>query len=484
MALSEDSVALRKIRAWREAAGEDAMATLARHVVATRYEDLPGTAQQAAKRDVFHTISILLQGTRFPGCQPVVDYVREQGGREEATVINHGIRVPATGAALTGGMFAGIYDQDDCHDPTACHCGPTVVPAALATAQREGKVNGKDVILAVALGNDVLLRLALARRNGGDTTQITPSITYGIFGAAAAAGKLLGLNQEQLFNAFGIAFAHGPIPTRGFMCSPKIMYGVRAAAGIQSALLAGGGVRGPVEALEAVGGYWNVFEQAEVRPEEVTRELGKRFEGTNLSIKIYPVSKHTHAAVQAALEIVQDNDIQPRDVAEIRVFGNAGVYNYMAKGHSHSVLASLLGLAVVDREVNVDNLYAYSPDLYTPNLYAGEKPAPRPEVDAVAEKVRAFLDSQIASLDPKAGVGPVVVEILTQKGALYAKRIDTVMGHHAKSPVSLEWLADEFRREARRAANPVPEKNIDAAIELLANLEQLDDVTRIIGLLG
>ena len=102
----------------------------------------------------------------------------------------------------------------------------------------------------------------------------------------------------------------------------------------------------------------------------------------------------------------------------------------------------------------------------------------------MADRVRAFLDSEIAGLEPKAGVGPVVVEILTQKGALYAKRVETVMGHHAKSPVSTEWLAAEFRREARRAANPLPEKNIDAAIELLGNLEQLDDVTRLIELLG
>ncbi len=485
MAIAEDNPALEKIRAWRQAAGEEAMATLARHVVNTRYEDLPEAARQAAKRDVFHIISMMLQGTRFPGCRPVLDFVRGQGGREEALVLNHGTRVPATSAALTGGMFAGIYDQDDCHDATACHCGPTVIPAALAMAQRQGKTAGKDLILAVALGNDVLLRLALPRVSGAGTTHITPSITFGVFGAAAAAGKFLELNEKQMLNGFGIAFSHGPIPIRAFMNSPKFMYGVRAAAGIFSAILAQGGVSGPPEILEASGGYWHAFEQAEVRPAEVTSELGTRFEGSNLSIKLYPVTRHAHGAVQAVLEMVQEYNIQPWNVTEIKVYGNAGVGHLqdMAPGQLHGILASLLGLAVVDREVTADNLYSYAPNLYTPNPYAGQESVSRPEVDEIAVKVKAFLDPDIANAGPKDGVGPVVA-VLTTKDKVYSKRVDTAAGHHTKSPVSLPWLADEFNREARRAANPVPQNNIDAAAELLSNLEQLPDVTKIVELLG
>jgi len=94
---------------------------------------------------------------------------------------------------------------------------------------------------------------------------------------------------------------------------------------------------------------------------------------------------------------------------------------------------------------------------------------------------------------PKNGIGVGMVEgmrgavahwVVMKNGKIYSRRVDTANGHHTKSPASPQWLADEFRREARRAARPVAEKNIDAAIALLTKLDELDDIRRVLSLLG
>ena len=428
----------------------------------------------------------MLQGTRFPGCAAVVEVLKQQGGQPQATVLSHRVKLPATSAALAGGMFGGICDQADCDDATATHVGPMVVPAALASAEARRATTGRDLITAVALGADVLLRLARARTSSAYVSGITPSLTFGIFGAAAAAGKLLGLDENALYHAFGLAFSQGPVPIRGYMTSPKIMYGVRAAAGIQCALLAQAGVCGPPQAMEAANGHWRAFEHEEVRPEAITDGLGEKFFGATSSIKRFPGTKHTHGPVQTIIDLARRHDIQPYEVAEIRVRGNTPLYNFhhtMVR-HGRGAFTPLMGLALVDRRLDADNLFSYQPDLYTPHLYAATKPVTRPEVDRIADLVSVILDDKIARLEPKNGVGPVVVEILLQNGVSHRQRVATARGHHTRSPVSDRWLAGEFRREAARAAHPLTASKIASANRQLLGLAELDDVAPLMRLLA
>ena len=94
---------------------EDAMVALGNNVVDKKYEDLPRPAQEAAKKDVFNIMGCMLAGTWMPGCKELIAYIKEEGGREESTIINYGDKVPALNAALANGTFARNWDQDDCN---------------------------------------------------------------------------------------------------------------------------------------------------------------------------------------------------------------------------------------------------------------------------------------------------------------------------------------------------------------------------------
>jgi 2-methylcitrate dehydratase PrpD len=131
---------------------------------------------------------------------------RPLGGCRESRVLLRGIRLPAPQAALLNASMGHALDFDDTLDTGgSIHPGVSVLAAALATADRLGVVSGRDFLLAVALGLDVSCRIAVASTldRGWHRT-----VAIGVFGAAAAAGKLLGLTAEQMLNAFDIAYSH------------------------------------------------------------------------------------------------------------------------------------------------------------------------------------------------------------------------------------------------------------------------------------
>ena len=214
-------------------------------------------------------------------------------------------------------------------------------------------------------------------------------------------------------------------------------------------------------------GYYNVFEQNQVYPEKVTAGLGEVFEGVNQSIKPFPGCCGVQNAIQAVLEVVQHDNIKPEDVEEITIRGNDSLAFFYTTPSFYVDL--LIALAVVKRDIPIDTLAKDRPD---------------PEVAEVAKKVKVFSDPEIVKMVPF-GVSPAVVEIQTKDGKRHiSRRVDYFHGHHTKSPMSMEELASKFRRNAAYAVNPVPVKHLNQAIDMLYNLEQVDDITRIVKLLG
>lgn len=444
-----------------EKRGEDAGVALGNNAVDTEYENLPQLAREATKKDVLNIMGCILAGTNMAGCKEFVDYLKEEGGREEATIINYGGKVPATNAGWANSTFARNWDQEDAHIPEMCHCGFQTVPTAVTMAEREGK-NGKDVITAVALGNDVRIRLRRARR----FEKFGPLFLPQAIGSAVVAGKLLGLTKEQMANALGFAYTYGDSPRWPSLRREEIREGIWAKFGIESALLAKKGISGPRKILEGRFGYYRLLLDDEVYPEKVTAELGKVFEGVNLSIKPHPGAHSCQNATCATLEIVRRDNIKPEDVEEITIRGNEATTRHIVTPGDYLDLQ--IALAVVKREITIAELAKAEPD---------------PAVAEIARKVRAFTDPEIVRIQPE-GVGPVIVEVRTKDGRIHSERVDYFRGHHTKSPLSLDELADKFRRNAAYAVKPVPAKNVEQAIEMLCNLEQVDDLSSIVRLLG
>src|ERR1700740_323757 len=182
---------------------DDAARVLARHVCGTGFADLPASAIASARRDVLDTFGCMLGGSGSPGIDELFAVISRWGGREESRVLLRGSRLPAPQAALLNASMGHALDFDDTLDTGgSIHPGVSVLGAVLAVCDSLGGVSGRDLLLAVALGLDVSCRIALAStfdRGWHRTAAI------GVFGAAAAAGKLLGLDEEQMLGALGIA---------------------------------------------------------------------------------------------------------------------------------------------------------------------------------------------------------------------------------------------------------------------------------------
>ena len=179
---------------------------LVKNIIDTNYHSLPADIVEATKKQVLDTLAVIVGGSSAKGMKELADLVTDWGGKEESTILIYGDEVPSHNAALVNSTMARARDFDDGNDSAGVHPSGIIVPACLAVGERAGGINGKDLIVAVALGYDLMSRLSRATvlsfaESGWDVTNLC-----GFFGAAAAAGKILDLNQKQLVNALGIAY--------------------------------------------------------------------------------------------------------------------------------------------------------------------------------------------------------------------------------------------------------------------------------------
>ncbi|MFH1486068.1 MAG: MmgE/PrpD family protein, partial [Chloroflexota bacterium] len=179
------------------------------HLMETAFSDLPEEAIDAARREVLWTLGTSVAGAGAIGSSEIMAFVRQVGGREEATVIGFGDRVPANMAGLANGVFAKALEYEDKFWLSRDHAyaiGTAVVPAAFAVAEHVGGVDGRTFLRAVALATDIQGRMVQSVPQSIETGW-NSTYTFSAFGAAMAAGALLGLNEEQFFNAMGLAYA-------------------------------------------------------------------------------------------------------------------------------------------------------------------------------------------------------------------------------------------------------------------------------------
>ncbi len=211
-----------------------------------------------ARRDILDTFGCMLGGSGSPGIEELFAVTSRWGGLEESRVLLRGARLPAPQAALLNASMGHALDFDDTLDTGgSIHPGVSVLAAALAMCDSLDGVSGQDLLLAVALGLDVSCRIALAStldRGWHRTAAI------GVFGAAAAAGKLLRLTPEQMLAAFGIAYSQAAGNRQCILdgaLTKRMQAGQAASAGVFSAVLAQTGFTG---ARKIFGGRFGFFE--------------------------------------------------------------------------------------------------------------------------------------------------------------------------------------------------------------------------------
>lgn len=282
---------------------------LARFAAGFSLEQAPWPVIMAAKSCVLDSVGAALgavHSDEIPAvCKQLQDWAKSSSARQ-ARVWGQGCRLDVFQALLVNGMMGHALELDDVHTGSKSHIGAVVVTTAWTMADAMQK-NGKDFMEAVIAGYEIMARVGMAmdvvsnRKRGWHATGI-----IGTFGAAAAAGRLLGLSEEQMVSAFGMAGTQSSglwaFLAEGATC--KKLHPARAAVnGLTAAILAEAGMTGPEHILDArdgglyraVSDSWNLG--------LLTEGLGTDFEILKIDKKPYPCCRTTHHAIDAALAL-------------------------------------------------------------------------------------------------------------------------------------------------------------------------------------
>ncbi|MRG72783.1 MmgE/PrpD family protein [Alphaproteobacteria bacterium HT1-32] len=227
----------------------------------------------------------------------------------------------ASAAALINGALAHSLDFDDTHAAGSIHSSAPIIPAALTAAEMTG-ASGSDVLAGIIAGYEIQIRLSLALSPKDHYDRgYHPTATCGAFGAAAAAGRVLGLNDEQMLDAFGICLSQtsGTIHfVESGAWTKRYQIGHAAMNGLIAATLAQEGYLGARTPIEGKHGFLNSF-APNPDPSKAVAGLGTVWETLALAVKPYPTCRYSHAAMEAIASICTEQDLTASDVEAVYV---------------------------------------------------------------------------------------------------------------------------------------------------------------------
>ncbi len=266
---------------------------LAEYAAGLRYEDLPPNVIQRAKDCITDTVAVVVLGNGLPWSRIIAAYAQRVGAGGHSRILGaEGPLVQAPAAALANETLAHAFESDNLTKPGAgVHPGATLLPPGLAVAQERGS-SGRELITAVVAGFEVMYRIGYATKHSNERRGFHAPGTTGPFGAAVAAGVLLGLDAENMTNALGIAgsLAGGlmEFARSGTGAMVKRLHLGRACeSGVMAANLAADGFTGPRSVIEGEAGFLKVF-CTEWDMADLTRGLGSDYATLKLCLKRFP----------------------------------------------------------------------------------------------------------------------------------------------------------------------------------------------------
>jgi 2-methylcitrate dehydratase PrpD len=352
--------------------------SLAKFLCEAQFSDLDQAAVHAGKRGVLDWLGCAIAGSGHPTLGKLIDTLVDLGGARNAIVICRDLRLGTIEAALVNGQMGHVLDYDDTHmGGVVLHTSSPTLPAILALAERQ-VVTGRDLLTAYALAFEAGVRTGQAapgqRKCGWHLTG-----TLGTFAAAAATGRLLGLNAEQMTWALGIGGtqAAGMQQNRGTSC--KSFHAGRAASnGLLAALLAKRGFDSSGEIIEGKRGFARIYSDT-ARPDLVLEGIGTSWEISRNGCGVL-----LHAAIDAVIKASRESGIEPSqvDAIELKVHPNAvlitGLVEPKTGLQSKFSISHTAAVAFIDRAAGITQ---YS-----------DKRALAPDVSALRQKVSVSAD--------------------------------------------------------------------------------------------
>lgn len=292
-------------------------------VTDTKFKDIPEEAIERSKLMILDNLGMQLAASTFPLGKIIKDYLKDQGGEKQSTVVGLNTETSCTNAAWANGCLAHGHDMDD-GDLKWVHTHPTskTLPSVLSVGELI-KANGRQVLTAFVLGTETQIRVGSAVNPSHFYSGFHATGTIGVFGTVAAAGKLLRLDTDQMLNAFGIAGSAASGLKINYGSMVKCYHAGHAAEqGVKAALLAKKGWKATKKILEGRNGFCEVMsKEYAMKKEVVLQDLGEHWDMLDPGIyfKRYPGCGALLTIYGMAISMAKKYDINPDDIASVEV---------------------------------------------------------------------------------------------------------------------------------------------------------------------
>lgn len=449
---------------------------LVAHLGAASFDAIPAATVARAKTRLLDALGLISAGARAQGSPELVSLVQSWGGREDATVLTTGQRVPAANAAMSNAVLMRSYDFEPVGADRAdgqqlpAHITGTTVAVALAVGEAVG-ASGREMLSAIILGDDIAARLGHAVGfdvyGGGDNTG-----TINVVGGTVVASLLYGHDEATLRRAIGLAInqAGGTIDNiNDKTLAFKLPIAFSARNAVISAELAAVGFGGPVDPIGGKHGFLAQWSDAP-NPEALTVGLGEEF-FADAVIKPWPSCRASQPAITAAARLVADSAVRPDDIVACRVrvtprVKDGFVGQPFAVGSSPEVSAAFsIQFGVATTLLNGTIGLRHMTEEYMRST----------ELGSMLERVELE-----GSLDATAG-STAEIEIVTRSGDVITTRAERGLGDVRFSPETAEAIIAKYAQNMSWGGVDVQRQ--EALRAIVADLETRKDVREIAPLL-
>jgi 2-methylcitrate dehydratase PrpD len=425
-------------------------------------QSLPPSVMEKARQHILDTMAAMISGTRLSAGRLAIDYVTKLGGVRQASVVGTRLLTSPVHAALANGMLAHADESDDSHAPSRTHPGCAIIPAALAVAESV-HASGERLIRAVVLGYDVAPRVNYAL--GADAFAVASRSTHsvgGTFGAGAAAGALLGLDDRQARHLLSFCAQQAS----GVGCHVRDpdhvekafdFGGMPARNGVTAATMVAAGMTGVDDVFS---GERNFFEAYAPDPDAqcLIHELGQHFEILGTNIKKWPVGSPAQAALDALALLIEAERVGPGEIESIEVHLPTRSARTVDNAPMPDLnVQHLLAMLLVDGTLSFDTIH-------------DRERMQNPAILALRAKIALVPSEELTRAIPRR---QAVVTVRTRDGRSMSRRTVAVRGTADNPMTQGEVEAKAFdliggALGARRA---------NAILRAMANLETVPDVT-------
>lgn len=465
---------------WHVVDLSDPIRTLAEFLFETEFEDLPEEAVEQAKYLVLDSLGCALGGSRTKLGRTVAETIKKLGGNPEATIVGENTKTSCVLAAHVNAILVDALDFEDTFHGLG-HPSATIIPAALAVAEREG-ASGKQLVTAVVCAYEVAVRLGFAIRPSTRKGKFGSFQYWHAFGAAAAASKILKLDVNGILTAFGYAGASSPLPTyvggRGPQRRPltwiKDNFGEITAAGVLGALLAQSNFVAPTAPdLD----FWQQHSSDEHRYQKVVDRLGTDYKILLSGFKPFTACRFVHSALGGLQKLLQENKLVADQVQSVTVHSHQNVATDFAVYEPHNMVDAEFSLPYTAAMI----MLGKRPGIgwYTDEVM--KDPATLENARKVTIRYSEESDRLLNEEDYRKRRVLAIVEVTTKDEKHYRERVELTKGDPG-NPMTRAELIEKFRNLAVTAE--LPNHNIETILKNTINLESLDRVTELTPLLN